>query len=84
MLYSSTRGNDNNIRFVQVMLNGLAKMEDYMFPTKYQKFQKRLQELKNLSYIDLAYEVTKDFVVSKDISREEYKLILRKLMEKIR
>ena len=61
---------------------GLQKTEDYTFQTIYPKFQKKLQELKNLSYVDLAYEVTKDFVVSKDISRQEYKLILKKLIAK--
>ena len=79
MLYSSTRGNDNNINFVQVMLNGLAKDGGLYVPNNIPKIsKKKLQELKNLSYVDLAYEVTKDFVVSKDISREEYKLILKK------
>ena len=79
MLYSSTRGNDNNIDFVQVMLNGLAKDGGLYVPNKVPKIsKKKLQELKSLSYVDLAYEVTKDFVVSKDISREEYRLILKK------
>ena len=79
MLYSSTRGNDNNINFVQVMLNGLAKDGGLYVPNNVPKIsKKKLKELRSLSYIDLAYEVTKDFVISQDISREEYKLILRK------
>ena len=83
MLYSSTRGNDNNIDFVQVMLNGLAKDGGLYVPNKVPKIsKKKLQELKSLSYVDLAYEVTKDFVVSKDISSEEYKLILKKTYSK--
>ena len=83
MLYSSTRGNDNNINFVQVMLNGLAKDGGLYVPNNIPKIsKKKLQELKNLSYVDLAYEVTKDFVVSKDISRQEYKLILKKTYSK--
>ena len=83
MLYSSTRGNDNNINFVQVMLNGLAKDGGLYVPNNIPKIsKKKLQELKNLSYVDLAYEVTKDFVVSKDISKQEYKLILKKTYSK--
>ena len=83
MLYSSTRGNDKNINFVQVMLNGLAKDGGLYIPNKIPKIsQKKLQELRTLSYVDLAYEVTKEFVVSKDISREEYKLILKKTYNK--
>ena len=83
MLYSSTRGKDNNKNFVQVMLNGLAKDGGLYVPNNIPKISKRkLHELKNLSYVDLAYEVTKDFVVSKDISKEEYKLILKKTYNK--
>ena len=83
MLYSSTRGNDKNINFVQVMLNGLAKDGGLYIPNKIPKIsKKKLQELRALSYVDLAYEVTKEFVVSKDISREEYKLILKKTYNK--
>ena len=83
MLYSSTRGNDKNVDFVQVMLNGLAKDGGLYVPNKIPKIsKKKLQELKTLSYEDLAYEVTKEFVVSKDISREEYKLILKKTYNK--
>ena len=83
MLYSSTRGNDKNINFVQAMLNGLAKDGGLYIPNKIPKIsQKKLQELRTLSYVDLAYEVTKEFVVSKDISRKEYKLILKKTYNK--
>ena len=53
-----------------------------MFQTRYPKFQKKITRTKSLSYVDLAYEVTKDFVVSKDISKEEYKLILKKTYSK--
>ena len=83
MLYSSTRGNDKNINFVQAMLNGLAKDGGLYIPNKIPKIsQKKLQELRTLSYVDLAYEVTKEFVVSRDISRKEYKLILKKTYNK--
>ena len=63
MLYSSTRGNDNDVNFSQVMLNGLAKDGGLYVPNFIPKIsKKKLQELKNLSYEDLAYEVTKDFI----------------------
>ena len=83
MLYSSTRGNDNDVNFSQVMLNGLAKDGGLYVPNFIPKIsKKKLQELKNLSYEDLAYEVTKDFVLSKDISKDDYKLILKKTYSK--
>ena len=41
MLYSSTRGNDNNINFVQVMLNGLAKDGGLYVPNKVPKISKK-------------------------------------------
>ncbi len=83
MLYSSTRVNDNDVNFSQVMLNGLAKDGGLYVPNFIPKIsKKKLQELKNLSYEDLAYEVTKDFVLSKDISKDDYKLILKKTYSK--
>ena len=83
MLYSSTRGNDNDVNFSQVMLNGLAKDGGLYVPNFIPKIsKKKLQELKNLSYEDLAYEVTKDFVLSKDISKDDNKLLLKKTYSK--
>ena len=79
MLYSSTRGQDNNLDFVQVMLNGLAKDGGLYVPNKIPKInKKRLESLRDLPYHQIAFEVTKDFVISDDISIDDYQLILNK------
>ena len=41
MNYSSTRGQDNNVSFIDAMLNGLAKDGGLYVPKKLQNFQNR-------------------------------------------
>ena len=41
MSYSSTRGQDNKINFVDAMLNGLAKDGGLYVPDKFTKFSKK-------------------------------------------
>ena len=79
MSYSSTRGQDNKINFVDAMLNGLAKDGGLYVPDKFTKFSKKeLKELSTLSYSELAFEVTKQFIDSEEISSKEYKEICKK------
>ena len=79
MSYSSTRGQDNKINFVDAMLNGLAKDGGLYVPDKFTKFTKKeLKELSTLSYSELAFEVTKQFIDSEEISSKEYKEICKK------
>ena len=40
MNYSSTRGQDNNVSFIDAMLNGLAKDGGLYVPKKLKNFQK--------------------------------------------
>ena len=42
MSYSSTRGQDNKINFVDAMLNGLAKDGGLYVPDKFSKFSKKI------------------------------------------
>ncbi|MEE2694954.1 MAG: threonine synthase [Pseudomonadota bacterium] len=78
MLYSSTRGNDNNLSFSDVLLNGLAKDGGLYVPKKFPLYTKKeLNIFRKLDYPDLTYELTKNFI-SKEISDRTYKDICRK------
>ena len=44
MYYSSTRGNDENIGFIQAMLNGLAKDGGLYVPNNIPKISKNYQK----------------------------------------
>ena len=79
MSYSSTRGQDNKINFVEAMLNGLAADGGLYVPDKFPKFSRNdLKDFSQLSYSELAFEVTKQFVDSEEISLKEYKEICKK------
>ncbi len=75
MLYSSTRGGDNNKSFVDVLLNGLAKDGGLYVPNKVPHFNKeKLKSLSSLNYSELCFEITKEFVCN-EISFKSYKEI---------
>jgi len=79
MYYSSTRGGDSNQKFVDVLLNGLANDGGLYVPDKIPKIsKKKIAEFSQITYAELAYEVTKDFVNSKDIPLKSYKEICLK------
>ena len=79
MLYSSTRGTDNDKNFIEVMLNGLANDGGLYVPNKIPYFSKKeIENLKSKKYYEIAYEITKDFVVSNEISKTQYKSICKK------
>ncbi len=79
MNYSSTRGNDNNLSFINILLNGLARDGGLYIPNKIKKFNKnQLTSFKELEYFELAYELTNSFVVSDEISDDSYKSICKK------
>ncbi len=79
MNYSSTRGKDNNLSFINIMLNGLARDGGLYIPDKINKFSRnQLSSFKDLEYFELAYELTRSFVVSDEISDDSYKSICKK------
>ena len=49
MLYSSTRGEDKNRSFTDVLLNGLASMEDYMSQMFLHAHQSKIKSLSKLN-----------------------------------
>ena len=82
MLYSSTRGNDNDLSFSEVLLNGLAKDGGLYIPKELPFFnKKKLKYLSTLSYPELTFELTKDFV-SNEIPKKTYKEICFKTYQK--
>ena len=82
MLYSSTRGNDKNLSFTQVLLNGLASDGGLYIPNNFPFFNfDQLNDLKELEYSELAFELTKNFV-AQDISPNDYKKICSKTYQK--
>ena len=61
------------------MLNGLAKDGGLYVPNKIPKYSKKqLNELKQLDYSQLAYELTFPFVRSDEITSDSYMSICRK------
>ena len=80
MNYSSTRGKDNDISFVQAMLNGLAKDGGLYVPKGIKKLtNSELMELSELSYQKLAFEITKLFVGIDEINQKDFKKFVKKL-----
>jgi len=76
MIYTSTRGNDKNRSFTDVLLNGLASDGGLYIPKKIPSFsKKKISNLKTLEYCDLAFQVTKDFIKSEQFSDYEYRKI---------
>ncbi len=79
MYYSSTRGNDVNISFIQAMLNGLAKDGGLYVPKNIKKLtHSQLIEISKLNYEKLAFEITKLFIGFDEIDQNDYKEICKK------
>ena len=82
MLYSSTRGGDNNKSFIEVLLNGLASDGGLYVPNSIPFFNKdKLHSFVNLEYHELCYEITKEFL-NNEIPLDKYKKICEKTYEK--
>lgn len=63
MLYSSTRGNDQSVNFVDVLLKGLANDGGLFVPDNFPRFsEEEILEMQSLKYFELVYTVTKEFV----------------------
>ena len=79
MNYSSTRGQDNNVSFIDAMLNGLAKDGGLYVPKKIKKLSKsQLAGMSKLNYEKLAFEITKLFIGTNEIDQSDYKKICKK------
>ena len=71
LLYKSTRNPDKTVTASQAILKGLAEDGGLFVPTELPKLDVTMDELKNLSYQETAYEVMKLFLT--DFTEEELK-----------
>ncbi len=69
--YRSTRNSDLKVTASQAILKGLAPDGGLFVPEVYPKLDKTMNELKDLSYQEVAYEVMKQFFT--DFTEEELK-----------
>ncbi len=78
MKYISTRLNSKELNFQETILQGLADDGGLYVPEFLPNFnEKKLEELKNLSYQELFFEITKEFIGG-EISDANYKRIIDK------
>ena len=71
MKYLSTRGGESKVSFSSVLLNGLAKDGGLYVPKSFPKFSAEdLKQLSHISYPELCYEVTKDFMSESDMIKK--------------
>jgi len=77
--YKSTRGKQSGLSFEEVVLGGLATDKGLYVPEKIPNFSmKKIEEMRSLSYIDLAYEVISSFVGPEDVPSQKLKEIIEK------
>lgn len=77
MRYISTRGKTKPISFIDTVLEGLARDGGLLVPEYYPDFSNRLDELKTLSYQDLALEIFTAFI-GDEIDRSTLKNLINK------
>lgn len=78
MKYISTRGNVDKIGFIDTVMMGLANDGGLLIPEKVPHFSaNKLQELSELSYEELAYEIISSYVDG-EIPDEELKELINK------
>ena len=61
MEFISTRGQYKNINFQQVVLEGLSRDGGLFVPANYPDLSGKMEQLKQLSYCDLAFEIFRHF-----------------------
>ncbi len=72
--YLSTRGQESNLNFEDVLLSGLARDGGLYLPNTWPRFSNlELNEMKNLDYISLAEKIISPFV-SKEIRSKLYEM----------
>ena len=78
MKYISTRLESPDLSFKEVVMQGLASDGGLYVPESLPQFSAAdLEEMKSMSYQDLFFKVTKDFVAG-EIADKDYKNIIKK------
>ena len=81
MLYSSLKAISSKVNFETGLKNGLAEDGGLLFPEKINKLEKSfLNNLKNISNIDIAYEVIKQFI-GDEINEKDLKIIIKNTID---
>ncbi|MBC8453515.1 threonine synthase [PVC group bacterium] len=75
MKYISTRGKIEPVSFSEAIIMGLARDGGLLLPDRIPDVAQKFDEWRNLSYIDLAYEIMRIFV---DIPDEDLRTIVEK------
>ena len=78
MYYESTRNNKLKKKFSEVLLEGLAGDGGLYVPKKWPKVSKKeLSKLKNMSYQQIAFHISKKFI-GNEINNKDLKKIISK------
>jgi threonine synthase len=77
MKYISTRGQAPKINFSDTLITGLASDGGLYLPENYPQLSKEiLEELRDLSYPDLAFAIMKLFIDEDDIPHDDLRVII--------
>ena len=76
ILYTSTRGNKNDVKASEAILKGLADDGGLFVPMQIPAFDKTLEEFADMTYGEVAYEVMKLYLT--DFTEEELKNCIAK------
>jgi threonine synthase len=83
MKYISTRGQAPKINFSDTLITGLASDGGLYLPENYPQLStESLEELRDLSYPDLAFAIMKLFIDEDDIPHDDLKVIINKTYTK--
>ena len=74
MMYVSTRGTAPKINFSETLLTGLASDGGLYLPEQYPNLSKQdLDDLRDLGYADLAYQIMREYIGDQDIPHADLK-----------
>ena len=79
ILYRSTRGKQNGLRFEDVVLGGLATDKGLFVPEKIPIMtMEEIEKMRGMSYVDLAYTVISRYVGPEDVPADKLKDIVQR------
>ena len=79
ILYRSTRGKQNGLRFEEVVLGGLAADKGLFVPEKSPIMtMEEIEKMRSMTYVELAYTVISRFVGPEDVPTDKLKDIIQR------
>jgi threonine synthase len=79
ILYRSTRGKQNGLRFEDVVLGGLANDKGLFVPEKIPIMtMEEIEKMRGMSYVDMAYTVISRYVGPEDVPADKLKDIVQR------